>query len=296
MTAAAHKAAGFCELRQGPWESALADVETCEAVIVDAPYSARTHGGHDSAPTVGGHRSGGGAAGYETYNGHGVMDATYERRAINYGGWTPADVAAFVDHWAPRCSGWMVTITDHNLAPAWDAAMAAHGRYVFAPLPWYAPGSRVRLLGDGPSCWTCWIVVSRPSSGEFADGTKCNKWGTLPGGYNITSDRGSIVVGAKPLALMRALVRDYTRPGDLVVDPCAGGGTTLLASAWEGRRSVGSELDFDTFGKAAERLARELPSAERWAAIRDEQLWRRAQSMRKGRRVVRAVPEQGALL
>lgn len=53
---------------------------------------------------------------------------------------------------------------------------------------------------------------------------------------------------------MRAIIRDYTRPGDLVVDPCAGGGTTLLAAVMEGRRAIGAEMDPATFDKAVARL------------------------------------------
>ena len=55
---------------------------------------------------------------------------------------------------------------------------------------------------------------------------------------------------------MRPIVRDYSRPGDLVCDPCAGGGTTLLAAVIEGRKAIGAELDPATFDLAAKRLRR----------------------------------------
>ncbi len=251
------------ELRLGRWQEALAGV-TCDALIVDAPYSAKTHGGHDSAPTVGlsthgSQRSGPGGKNDDTWGGGrpGRVGAglTFDRRAIDYAGWTPDDVTTFVDHWSPRTSGWVVSITDHVLAPVWAEAMAAHGRYVFAPLPWVASGSRVRLTGDGPSSWTCWIIVGRPTTGTYRDGTPAAKWGTLPGAYVITQDR-NIVVGGKPLDLMRAIVRDYSRPGDLVVDPCSGGASTLIAAAIEGRRAIGAEMDADTHAQALARIAR----------------------------------------
>jgi hypothetical protein len=252
------------DLRLGRWETALAGV-TCDALIVDAPYSAKTHGGHDSAPTVGlspytrsthgSQRGGPGGLGYEITNGVPAPAAAWVRRAIDYAGWTPDDVRAFVASWSPRTSGWMVSITDHVLAPVWAEAMAAHGRYVFAPLPWVASGSRVRLTGDGPSSWTCWIIVGRPTTGTYRDGTPAAKWGTLPGAYVITQDR-NIVVGGKPLDLMRAIVRDYSRPGDLVVDPCSGGASTLIAAAIEGRRAIGAEMDADTHAQALARIAR----------------------------------------
>jgi site-specific DNA-methyltransferase (adenine-specific) len=55
--------------------------------------------------------------------------------------------------------------------------------------------------------------------------------------------------------LMEVIVRDYSRPGDLVIDPCAGGATTLLAAARNGRRAIGAEMDRDTFDKAVARLS-----------------------------------------
>lgn len=246
------------DLRLGRYQDTLADV-TCDALIVDAPYSARTHGGHDGAATV--------VDGVKT----GINYDGATRLSIDYTGWHPSDVRAFVDFFAPKTRGWMVSITDHVLAPVWAAAMEAHGRYVFAPLPWVAKGSRVRLAGDGPSSWTCQIVVSRPRTGEDRNGRPFSKWGTLPGAYVITQERG-IVVGNKPLALMLALVRDYSRPGDTVCDPCAGGGTTLAAAHKLGRDAIGSEMDPETHHKASVRLGLRQPTAEDadWHHRRDQ--------------------------
>jgi len=53
---------------------------------------------------------------------------------------------------------------------------------------------------------------------------------------------------------MRAVIRDYSRPGDLIVDPYTGSGTTLLAAAIEGRRAIGAEMDPNTYALAVERL------------------------------------------
>jgi DNA modification methylase len=80
------------------------------------------------------------------------------------------------------------------------------------------------------------------------------KWGSLPPWYESAPERSVGVMGGKPLGLMRAIVRDYTRPGDLVVDPFCGGGTTALACAIEGRRCITSEMDPKTFELARKRL------------------------------------------
>lgn len=46
----------------------------------------------------------------------------------------------------------------------------------------------------------------------------------------------------KPLRLLEQLIETFTDPGDVVVDPCAGSGVTLLAAANLGRRGFGFEI------------------------------------------------------
>lgn len=210
------------------------DAGNADALIVDAPYSARTHAGSGQDGDGEGFAPGG-------------ADGS-DRRTFNYGAWSRDDVEDFTRAWHPLVRGWMVSITDHVLAPAWEAAMLAAGRYVFAPLPFYSPGSSVRIVGDGPSSWTCWIVVSRPRCEPFS------KWGTLPGGYQCSPERGKTVLGGKPLWLMERLVEDYSRPGQLVVDPCVGGGTTLVACQRTGRRGIGGDALLDHAQKAVDRI------------------------------------------
>jgi modification methylase len=48
---------------------------------------------------------------------------------------------------------------------------------------------------------------------------------------------------ASPAAVLRRFVLLFTRPGDLVVDPFAGQGTTLRVAAKLGRRSIGYEIE-----------------------------------------------------
>lgn len=227
------------DLRAGRWQDVLQDV-TCDALIVDAPYSERTH---EAATEIG----------YRKQDAFVRADGRIKkawdggRRPINYEAWANRDVFDFCAYWSNRVTGWIVSITDHSLAPVWQTALEAGGRYVFAPLPFVETGSRVRLAGDGPSSWTCWVVVARPRTREY------QQWGTLRGAYISTNERKP-VIGGKPLGLMRALVRDYSRPGDLICDPCAGGGTTLLAAAIEGRRAVGAECMPEHFEIASKRI------------------------------------------
>jgi len=184
-------------------------------VITDPPYSGRTHRGHDAGARPG--RDG--AA----------------RRGLGYPPWTCEDVATVIPMLCACATGWVVVMTDHMLAIPIQAAMEQAKRYAFAPLPWYVPGSRVRLAGDGPSSWTAWIVVSRTRAQR--------KWGTLPGGYTHGGKQHHM--GGKPEALMNALVDDYSREGEIILDPFAGSGTTLVAAKRLGRRAVGVEINRD---------------------------------------------------
>ena len=43
----------------------------------------------------------------------------------------------------------------------------------------------------------------------------------------------------KPILLLERIIRLLSAPGDLVVDPCCGSGTTLVAARLEGRRAIG---------------------------------------------------------
>lgn len=220
-------------IRLGDYREVLGDV-MADAIITDPPYSERTHAGHDAGAESATHGPGG-------------------RQKLSYTAWSEDDVFDFADWSVEHCRGWICALTDHLLAPAFSDRLEHLGRYVFAPLPLFSPGSTVRLLGDGPSSWTCWLVVARPRTAEFA------KWGTLPGGYVVPPERGDEgIVGGKPLAAMRAIVRDYSRPGDLICDPCAGAGTTLRAAEIERRRGIGAEINPETFGLARRRIAKAL--------------------------------------
>lgn len=215
------KKLGSVELRQGRWQDVLDDVLP-DVLVSDPPYSEKTRKGHDA--------------------GDGMVRDGIARQKMGYPAWSERDVEEFCQWWAPRTRGWFVAFTDHVLYPIYERTLWDLGRYVFPPLPSVEKGMTVRRQGDGHSSWTTWVVTARPRTKEFAT------WGTLQGAYILPpgfKERRQ-VVGQKTLWLMDQVIRDHSRPGDLVVDPCCGSGSTLVAAALAGRNALGAERDEDS--------------------------------------------------
>jgi site-specific DNA-methyltransferase (adenine-specific) len=217
------------DLRLGDWRTALADVEP-DVVITDPPYGAATHAGHNKGRPQ-------------------IMSATGQAtgRELNYAAWAADDVHEFVRFWGPRTRSWMVCFTSDDLIDDYRDAFRAAGRYSFAPV--IVIQKVPRLLGDGPASWARYLMVARPRTRD------AQRWRCTPGEYTAKLERGAPIVGAKPVALMQQIVRDYSNPGDLVCDPCAGWGSTLIAAALEGRRAVGADVSETTHTAAQLRLA-----------------------------------------
>lgn len=59
----------------------------------------------------------------------------------------------------------------------------------------------------------------------------------------------------KAVSVLKPLIESYSRPGDLVLDPFAGSGSTAVAAAFAGREYLGIELESEYCALARRRLA-----------------------------------------
>lgn len=77
---------------------------------------------------------------------------------------------------------------------------------------------------------------------------------------------------AAPPELIRELIESYSRPGDLVLDPFVGGGTTLVEAVAQGRRALGVDANtlavFVTRAKTTPLSEPAWERLERWLASR----------------------------
>ena len=60
----------------------------------------------------------------------------------------------------------------------------------------------------------------------------------------------------KSVPLLQYLIELFTDKGDVVIDPCAGSGSTLLAAARCGRKAYGFEIKKDFYKDATEKVLR----------------------------------------
>lgn len=72
--------------------------------------------------------------------------------------------------------------------------------------------------------------------------------------WDFPGERSRVHHAMFPVELPRRLVRMFTFPGETVLDPFAGSGTTVLAALEQGRRAVGLELNQDFSEAISQRL------------------------------------------
>jgi site-specific DNA-methyltransferase (adenine-specific) len=58
----------------------------------------------------------------------------------------------------------------------------------------------------------------------------------------------------KPVKLLQTLIKIFTDKGEVVIDPCAGSGSTLLAAVQCNRRAYGFEIKKNFYKEAKERV------------------------------------------
>lgn len=70
--------------------------------------------------------------------------------------------------------------------------------------------------------------------------------------WPMSDDTPKVHPTQKPVPLLERLIEIFTDPGDVVIDPCAGSGSTLLAAAQMGRKGYGFEIKKDFYKDATE--------------------------------------------
>lgn len=235
----------------------LAFAADADVQIVDPPYSPHVH---KNAASMGSGGRGG------------------VKRDLGFDHCSPAlmlRIAAI----AASVRRWSCIFTDVESVSAWRAALVGFGCEYVRAVPWVR-WSQPQLSGDRPPTGCEMIVIAHAPRARIRETTGAGKmWWNGPGNrvsYTAKSLRGADKYSCeKPLDLMLALVSDFSDPGETIIDPCAGMGTTCVAAALLGRSSVGLERKAAIAVEANARvdlaarslwhvLGRDVERAQRW--------------------------------
>lgn len=143
------------------------------------------------------------------------------------------------------------------------AAAAKHGFVHYIPLIFvknYSPQvlkANMRVVGATEYA----LVFYRDRLPKFRNGAQRDENGKTIRGtgkmvFNWFSwekdgkDIPKIHPAQKPVAVLKRLIEIFTDPGDVVIDPCCGSGSTLRAAAELGRNAYGFEIDRNFYTRA----------------------------------------------
>ena len=160
---------------------------------------------------------------------------------------------------------WVLVFCQVEAAHLWASALAISGAEYIRTMVWVKPDGQPQFTGDRPGVGYESIVVAHAKGRKRWNGG--GKLGVFTfsksaGRPNGNGSRGPGIEPAphpttKPLPLMRELVSLFTDPGELVLDPFAGSGSTGVACGMLGRRFIGWELDANYYEIARRRLSGE---------------------------------------
>jgi site-specific DNA-methyltransferase (adenine-specific) len=149
---------------------------------------------------------------------------------------------------------WSLLFCALEMISDWRRHLESAGLQYVRTCVWHKLGSTPQFTGDRPAVAVEAIVVAhRPGRKRWNGG---GKHGYYP--HAIVLDRNGLEsrchMTQKPLPLMLDLVTDFSEPGEIVLDPFAGSGTTGVACRQLRRRFVGWELNADYHAIAERRL------------------------------------------
>ena len=223
---------GNAELYHGDCMEVLPGLGKVDHVISDPPYGdSETHKSHLSTTTL---RNGEPAG-----------------QALDFGGWSQADAVQWTSRLCAIAREWVVMTFE------WKYMRALHddGTLVRFGI-WRKPDGAPQFTGDRPG--TGWEAVAIcHGRGRARGGSNRKQWNgggkhgfwVHPKGLNRSGHPTE-----KPYGLFADFVTDFTSPGDLVLDPFMGSGTTGVACMNLGRKFIGIELERKYFDIACERI------------------------------------------
>lgn len=232
---------GDCRLILGDCLEVLPTLDRVSHTISDPPFEAEAHTkqrrelGRGSAD---GRRD--------------IKDAALPFDAI-----TPEQRAAVCEHAARLTDGWFLAFCQAEAIHDWRTAMELAGAKWRRAMVWVKPDGMPQFTGDRPgmgyesiaASW-CGKGKSRWNGGGRHGVFVVNKHDPGAGHGGKSNEHPT----TKPIRIMSELVQLFSAPGEAVLDPFMGSGTTGVACVKLGRRFVGIEQNEAYFDLACRRI------------------------------------------
>lgn len=203
-----------------------------DAVITDPPYSGHVHsngmrGGRDSQGQIYG------------------QDKDLGCDAIS-----PKTIRDSARELARLTRAWVLVFSDVESSVRWRVALESAGLEYIRTGAWVKVAPTPQFSGDRPAAGFEAITIAHPQGRKtWNGGGRAAVW--IFGSHGGELDTRYHAV-QKPLPLMRILLTQFTDPGQTILDPFCGSGTTGVACVELGRNFVGIEIseEYATIARA----------------------------------------------
>lgn len=156
-------------------------------------------------------------------------------------------------HFKRVSQGWILIFCQAEGVAPWRDAIEAAGAKYKAPMIWVKPDGMPQFNGQGPGMGFESMVSAWAGKGHSSwNGGGRHGVFTFPKGEGNSGKNEHET--QKPIRLMAELVRLFTNPGETVLDPFCGSGTTGVAAIGLGRRFIGIEREERYFDVSCRRL------------------------------------------
>lgn len=221
---------GRATLHLGDCLEVMAGIEAADHVISDPPYENELHA----------------AIGRIRRNDGREMISDLGFEGVN------ADRAAIARECVRISQGWCILFTLAEGVRAWRDELQACGAKYDTCLAWVKPDSTPRMNGQGAARGFECAVTAWCASG-YRSWNGGGKRGVYTHLVN-NAERTGLHPTEKPRRLMAELVADFTQPGQVILDPFMGSGTTGIAAVQAGRAFIGIERDTAHFELSCRRI------------------------------------------
>jgi site-specific DNA-methyltransferase (adenine-specific) len=216
------------------YRAVLPELPKVAAIITDPPFSEHTHGNAKSNRNLG-------------YGNKAIDFKAIDFKAIDF-----KAIEELLTAVGPLCDRWFVATMDWKHIAQVERTPPAPWEFVRFGV-WVKTNPMPQISADRPA--NGWDGIA-----YLHNANTRKRWN---GGGNHGNYIDHVVTNGdhptgKPLEMLLSFVERFTDPGDLILDPYCGSGTTLVAAKLLGRRAIGVELEERYCATTVQRLRQEI--------------------------------------